>query len=71
MAGCVTDEELLKAKGPTVLTEHERKAVVGAVKWVDEISHNNPYDVDTADLDRVNCQFYVHGDDPCYNFALG
>lgn len=40
---------------------------MGAIKWVDEVAHDNPYDVDCADLDRVNCQFYVHGDDPCYN----
>ena len=31
------------------------------------MAHDNPYDVDPEDLDRVNCLYYVHGDDPCYN----
>ena len=67
VAGVNTDEDLMMAKGPTILKVHEREAIMGAIKWVDEIAQDNPYDVDTADLDRVNCQFYVHGDDPCYN----
>ena len=46
---------------------HEREAIISSVKWVDEISHDNPYDVDFEHLDRVNCQFYIHGDDPVYN----
>ena len=67
MAGVNTDQDLEKAKGPTILKVHEREAIMSSVKWVDEMAHDNPYDVDQEDLDRVNCKFYVHGDDPCYN----
>ena len=36
---------------------------------MDEICLHSPYDVDEAQLDKVNCQYYVHGDDPVYNAA--
>ena len=64
------DSAIEAAKGPTILKEHERIAIISAVKWVDEVCHHSPYDVDETQLDKVNCQFYVHGDDPVYN-ALG
>ena len=40
------DSDIELAKGPTILKEEERQAIIGAVKWVDEVSQNNPYDVD-------------------------
>lgn len=67
VCGPNTDEAIKLAKGPTILKEHERAAILEAVKWVDEICYNSPYDVDEEQLDKVNCQYYVHGDDPVYN----
>ena len=69
VAGPNTDSAIEAAKGPTILKEVERAAIISAVKWVDETCYNSPYDVDEAQLDKVNCQFYVHGDDPVYNAA--
>ena len=46
VAGVNTDEDLMQAKGPTILKVHEREAIMGAIKWVDEVAHDNPYDVD-------------------------
>ena len=40
------DSAIEAAKGPTILKEHERIAIISAVKWVDEICHHSPYDVD-------------------------
>ena len=67
MAGCNSDESLAKAKGPTILKVHEREAIIGAVKWVDELAYNNPYDVTVERLDEINCHSYIHGDDIVYN----
>ena len=69
VAGPNTDSAIEAAKGPTILKEKERAAIISAVKWVDETCYNSPYDVDEKQLDQVNCQFYVHGDDPVYNAA--
>ena len=63
------DSAIEAAKGPTILKEKERAAIISAVKWVDEICLHSPYDVDEEQLDKVNCQYYVHGDDPVYNAA--
>ena len=40
------DSAIEAAKGPTILKEHERIAIISAVKWVDEVCHHSPYDVD-------------------------
>lgn len=32
------DSEIEKAKGPTILKENERGAILSAVKWVDEVA---------------------------------
>lgn len=62
-----TDEEILKAKGPTILTHKERQAIISSVKWTDEVYNEAPYDVDIGLLDKLNNRYYVHGDDPVYN----
>lgn len=60
-----SDEDILAAKGPTVLKQDERAEILRAVKWGDEVAPNTPYVVTEEVLDLVNCQFWIHGDDPC------
>ena len=51
-------------KGPPVLSDDERLAIVKAVKWVDEIVTLVPYmPMTPAFLDSVKADFVVHGDD--------
>lgn len=63
----VSDESVMLAKGPSILRETERKAIVDAVKWTDEVILQDAYDVGIKELDESNCQHYIHGDDPVYN----
>jgi ethanolamine-phosphate cytidylyltransferase len=48
-----------------VLNFKERADIIRACKWLDKFYEDtencNSIDV----LDRYNCQFYAHGDDPC------
>ena len=60
-----SDEEILAAKGPTVLNGNERAEILRAVKWGDEVAPDTPYEVTEEVLDLVNCQYWIHGDDPC------
>ena len=67
ICGVVSDESVMLAKGPSILRETERKAIVDAVKWTDEVILQDAYDVGIKELDESNCQHYIHGDDPVYN----
>jgi len=60
----IADEEIHKVKGPTVLNDDERASIIKACKWVDVIEPRTPYYVDEALIDKYNCDFYIHGDDP-------
>lgn len=51
-------------KGPAVLKQNERTEIIRACKWVDEVVEGTEYCVTTEILDRYNCQYYAHGDDP-------
>lgn len=64
VAGVNSDEEILKNKGPSVLTGKERADILRACKWIDEVIEDTEYCVSLDTLDRYNCQFYAHGDDP-------
>lgn len=66
VAGVNSDAEILKNKGPTVLNCKERADILRACKWVDEVHEDTEYTVSVDTLDRYNCQFYAHGDDPVY-----
>jgi len=37
VVGLIPDREILRCKGPPVLNEDERYALVSSVKWVDEV----------------------------------
>ncbi|MDC1215611.1 adenylyltransferase/cytidyltransferase family protein [bacterium] len=69
VVGLVPDAEVLRCKGPPVLREAERRAVIESVKWVDEIIENVPYDLTPEFCNTLyrkhGIDFIVHGDDPC------
>lgn len=67
VVGVNSDEEILKNKGPTVLTCKERSDILRACKWVDEVHEGTEYTVRVDTLDRYNCQYYAHGDDPVFD----
>lgn len=50
-----SDEEILHAKGPTVLNGPERAEILRAIKWGDEVAPDTPYEVTETVLDMVNC----------------
>lgn len=62
--GVNSDAEILKNKGPPVLNEKERADILRACKWADEIAEATEYTVTEETLDKFNCQYYAHGDDP-------
>lgn len=64
VVGVNSDEEILKNKGPSVLNCKERADIIRACKWVDEVYEDTEYCVSIDTLDRYNCQYYAHGDDP-------
>ena len=71
IVGLVSDEEILLCKGPPVLPEQERVKCVRAVKWVDDIIANVPYELTREFVEELFSEKYgidciVHGDDPCY-----
>jgi len=64
VAGVHSDAQILPVKGPTVMKDDERLALVRACKWVDEVVFDVPYKPITTDLlDQYNCQYCAHGDD--------
>ena len=67
VVGVNSDAEILKNKGPTVLNCKERADILRACKWVDEVHEDTEYTVRLETLDRYNCQYYAHGDDPVYD----
>jgi ethanolamine-phosphate cytidylyltransferase len=69
VVGLVPDAEILRCKGPPVLYEAERRAVVESIKWVDEMLFDVPYDLNEAFTRELytkhRIDIIVHGDDPC------
>jgi len=45
------------------MSDDERKSIVLACKWADEMVFDTPYSPSVELLDRLNCDFVVHGDD--------
>ncbi|KAJ1461941.1 hypothetical protein M885DRAFT_505958 [Pelagophyceae sp. CCMP2097] len=56
-------------KGPAVMSDAERCAMVAACKFVDEVVPHVPYVMDDAYIAKImqehRIDFIVHGDDPC------
>lgn len=63
VVGPNADEDIMKFKGPTILTGQERAEIIRAVKWGDVVIPDTPYEVTEEILDTYNCQYYIHGDD--------
>lgn len=65
-----SDAEIEMNKGPTIMNGKERAEIVRALKWGDEVAPDTPYQPSEALLDSLNCQSYIHGDDPCMSFGV-
>jgi len=63
IVGVHSDTEIMKNKGPPVMTEQERYDAVRACKWVDEVVEDSPYITQLDVMDKYQCDFCVHGDD--------
>ena len=63
VVGVHSDAEIVRAKGPPVMREAERLALVAAVKWVDELIFDTPYSPTLDFLDSIDAEYVVHGDD--------
>lgn len=63
VVGVNSDEEVIRVKGPTILSTKERSDIIRSCRWVDEVAEGTEYSVSEEVLDRYNCQFYAHGDD--------
>jgi len=68
VVGLNMDAEILKYKGPPIMSEEERYVAVKACKWVDEVVRDVPYVMNQEYLDMIfdkhKIDFVVHGDDP-------
>ena len=69
VVGVNDDESITQCKGPPVMNDAERLAMVRACKFVDEVVPKVPY-VMNADyvqwmLKAYDIDYIVHGDDPC------
>lgn len=67
VVGVHTDVEIEKNKGPPVMRDAERLALVSAVKWVDELVFDTPYSATLQFLDSIDADYVVHGDDISIN----
>ena len=67
VVGVNSDADLLATKGPTIMNCAERTEVMRHCKFIDEIVSDVQYVPDIELLDSINCEFYAHGDDPCYS----
>ena len=64
VVGPNSDEEINRHKGPTIMTGDERAEVMKALRWGDIVAADTPYNASEALLDSLNCQYFLHGDDP-------
>jgi len=69
VVGVNDDESIAYAKGPPLMSEIERHAMVESCKWVDEVVPRVPYVMSEEYLrwviQRYHIDYVVHGDDPC------
>jgi len=61
--GVIADDEIRRCKGPPVMNQEERAAMIRACRWVDEVIVGVEYYVNCSILERVRCDFVAHGDD--------
>eukprot|EP01065_Artemidia_motanka_P000314 TRINITY_DN10132_c0_g1_i1.p1 TRINITY_DN10132_c0_g1~~TRINITY_DN10132_c0_g1_i1.p1 ORF type:complete len:518 (+),score=173.00 TRINITY_DN10132_c0_g1_i1:85-1554(+) len=71
VVGVNSDASIETCKGtPPVLNDQERLSAVAGCKFVDEVVPEAPYVMNKDYIERVvfgkyNCDYIVHGDDPC------
>jgi len=63
VVGVNADDEVIKVKGPLIMDQKERVALIQACKWVDEVIESTPYSPTVEFLDKHNIDFCAHGDD--------
>lgn len=61
--GSHTDEEIMKYKGPPIMSAEERYEALRACKFVTYVVENYPYVTRVKDLKRFEVDFCAHGDD--------
>lgn len=71
VVGICPQNEIMRNKGPPVMSDDERLAAVRAIKWVDRIIPNVPYVFSNEFLEQLihenDIDIIVHGDDPCFD----
>lgn len=71
VVGICPQREIVRNKGPPVMSDDERLTAVAAVKWVDRIITDVPYVLSQQFLDKLihenDIDIIVHGDDPCFD----
>nr|XP_043625102.1 ethanolamine-phosphate cytidylyltransferase-like [Erigeron canadensis] len=69
VVGIVSDEEIIRNKGPPVLSMEERLSLVSGLKWVDQVIANAPYAITEDFMNSLfnehKIDYIIHGDDPC------
>lgn len=67
VVGVNSDKDIMEVKGPTIMNEDERLEIIKHCKFVDTVKGNTPYEPSEDLLAELGCDFYAHGDDPCFN----
>ena len=62
-AGAHSEEQIKFHKGPPLSKEEERFDQLRAIRWVNEVVERAPYQITPEVLDKMNCNFTVHGND--------
>jgi ethanolamine-phosphate cytidylyltransferase len=70
IVGVNSDESITKCKGPPLMNDEQRLAMVQACKFVDDVVPDCPYIMNEEYLSWVirtyRIDYVVHGDDPCF-----
>lgn len=66
-AGVCSDADILAVKGPTILNGKERAEIIKHCKFVDVVHPDTDYTPTIELIDKIGCNAYAHGDDPCFN----
>lgn len=61
--GSHSDEEVMRFKGPPIMSADERYEALRACKWVDYVVEGYPYCTRLKDMERFEIDYVAHGDD--------
>lgn len=67
VAGVNSDADILRCKGPTILSSEERCEIVRHCKFIDEVAPDTAYTPSAEFLKSIGCHFFAHGDDPTFD----